>query len=62
MLVNGQKQEYVKIQGENGVCVTITDTGAGNLRITETGQFFSPLLVIPQNSNSVIITSTREQY
>ena len=60
MTVNGEKVDCVRIVGDNGVCVNITDTEKGNLRITEVGQYLKTLQVIPQNSNSIIISSTRE--
>ena len=62
MTVNGEKVDCVRIVGDNGVCVNITDTENGNLRITEVGQYIKTLQVIPQNSNSVVICSTRDRY
>ncbi len=62
MTVNGEKVDSVKIEGENGICVNITDTEAGNLRVTEVGQYLKTLQIIPQNSNSAVISSTRERY
>lgn len=62
MIVNGEKVDSVRIEGENGVCVNITDTEAGNLRITEVGKYIKNLQIIPQNSNSAVISSTRERY
>lgn len=62
MIVNGEKVDSVKIEGENGICVNITDTEKGNLRITEVGQYLKTLQIIPQNSNSAVISSTRERY
>lgn len=62
MTVNGVKVDSVRIVGDNGVCVNITDTEAGNLRVTEVGQYIKSLQIIPQNSNSAVICSTRERY
>lgn len=62
MIVNGEKVDSVRIEGENGICLNITDTETGNLRITEVGKYLKTLQIIPQNSNSAVISSTREKY
>lgn len=62
MKVNGEKVDSVTITGDNGVCIQVTDTGGGNLRVTEIGQHVKTLQVIPQSSNCVVISSTRNQY
>lgn len=62
MKVNGEKVDSVTITGDNGVCIQVTDTGGGNLHVTEIGQHVKTLQVIPQSSNCVVISSTRNQY
>lgn len=62
MIVNGEKVDSVRIEGENGICLNITDTEAGNLRITEVGKYLKTLQIIPQNSNSAVVSSTRKKY
>lgn len=62
MTVNGEKVDRVTIESENGVCVSISDTEVGNLRVTEIGKYIKTLQIIPQNSNSVVICSTRSTY
>lgn len=62
MTINGEKIDRVIITGDNGICISISDTEAGNLRITEVGQYIKNLQVIPQSGNSLVLKSSREVY
>lgn len=62
MTVNGERVDRVTITGNNGVRIQVTDTGEGNLRVTEIGQYIKNLHIIPQSSNCVVISSTTARY
>ena len=62
MTVNGEKTDHIVITGDNGICVSISDTEYGNLRVTEIGQYIKNLHVIPQSGNSLVLTSSRDIY
>ena len=62
MTVNNQEVERITIVGRNGITIEVTESPKGNLRITEIGKYIQTLSVIPQSSNSLIITSSREMY
>lgn len=62
MKVNGEIVDRVTITGNNGVCIQVSDTGEGNLRVQEIGQFIKNLHIIPQSSNCFVISSTTARY
>lgn len=62
MIVDGKKTDHITVTGENGICISISDTEQGNLRITEIGQYIKNLHVIPQSGNSLVLTSSRDTY
>ena len=62
MIVNGNETNSITIEGESGVCVTIYDSAMGNLRIIETGRGANSLQVVPQTSNSIILTRSKESF
>lgn len=62
MTINGEKTDHIVITGDNGICVSISDTEYGNLRVTEIGQHIKTLAVIPQSSNCVVIKSFKDTY
>lgn len=59
MFVNGKETDSITIEGKSGVCVTIYDSSMGNLRIIETGKGVNSLQVVPQASNSIILTRSK---
>lgn len=62
MTVNGEKTDRIVITGDNGICVSISDTDNGNLRVTEIGQYIKTLAIIPQSSNCMVIKSFKDVY
>lgn len=62
MKVIRANEDSVVIEGGSGIQLTITDTPKGNLRLTETGKYIQNLHVIPGSGNSVVITSSRNEY
>lgn len=59
MIVNGKEADSITIEGKSGVCVTIYDSAMGNLRIIETRRGVNGLQVVPQASNSIILTRSK---
>lgn len=62
MIINGKIIDSITIEGISGVCVTICDSAMGNLRIIETGKGVNSLQVVPQASNSIILTRSKELF
>ena len=59
---NVTEVDKVRIVSKNGTVIEITDTENGDISIREVGLGGWCLAVIPQSSNSIILTTPHQRY